>query len=44
MAADNKALNNYRTSIYVENMDHVFYSNTSAGNRTESEKIYLRPG
>jgi len=44
MAADIKALNNYRTSVYVVNMDHVFYSNTTAGNRTESERVYLPPG
>lgn len=25
-------------------MDHVFYSNTSAGNFTESEKVFLSPG
>jgi hypothetical protein len=42
--ADNKALYNYRTSIYVPAMDHVFYSNTSAGNFTESENVYLGPG
>ena len=42
--ADNKALDNYRTSIYVPSMNLVFYSNTSAGNATESEKVFLRPG
>lgn len=44
MNADNSAGNNYRTSIYIPDMDHVFYSNTSVGNDTESEKVYLRPG
>ena len=44
MSADDKALDNYRTSIYVKNMEHVFYSNTSAGNDTESELVYLKPG
>lgn len=32
------------TSIYVKRMNHVFYSNTSAGNNTESERVFLNNG
>jgi len=32
------------TSIFVPRMKHVFYSNTSAGNSTESERVFLNNG
>ena len=44
MNADIPSVYNFRTSIYVPAMEHVFYSNTSAGNNTESERVFLMPG
>lgn len=41
ISADEKALYNYRNSIYVPAMSIVFYSNTSIGNGSESEKVCL---
>ena len=40
-AADLIAFNNYRTNIYLEAIDTVYFSNTTAGSETELEKIYL---
>jgi hypothetical protein len=44
MQADLASKYDYRTSIYVPLMDLVIYSNSSAGNNTESEKVFLQPG
>jgi hypothetical protein len=44
MQADLNTQYNYMTSIYVKRMNHVFYSNTSAGNNTESERVFLNNG
>lgn len=41
MAADNKAFYNFRTNIYFEALDEVFFSNTTVGSDTESEAVYL---
>ena len=39
--ADDKAYFNYRTNIYLEALDTVYFSNTTAESDTEAEKIYL---
>jgi len=41
MTADIKAYHNYRTSMYFEALDTIYYSNTTAENTTEAESIYL---
>ena len=41
MAADDKAYYNYRTNIYLEALELVYQSNTTAGSSTESEAVYL---
>ena len=41
MSEDWNTTFNYRTSYYFINMEHVFFSNTTAGNRTESERVFL---
>ena len=44
MAADDKAYFNYRTNIYLEALDTVYFSNTTVKMNTESEVIYLPEG
>lgn len=44
MQADLPTTYNFKTSIYILNMALVFYSNTTAGNNTESERIFLQAG
>ena len=42
MQADLNTELNYRTSIYIKSMSLVLYSNTTAGNNTESERVFLK--
>ena len=44
MNADLNTTYNFRTSYFFMNMEHVFYSNTSQGNNTESERVFLPKG
>lgn len=43
MAADHSAYFNFRVNIYYEALDTVYYSNTTVGQVTEAEQIYLPP-
>jgi hypothetical protein len=42
-AADIPAYDNFRTNIYFPALDTVFFSNTSAANSTELEKVVIMP-